>query len=66
MLVLTRSKDESLMIGDSVEIKVIETKGGKVRLGIEAPREMSVHRKEVWLKIQGEQDGNCNKNRAGH
>ncbi len=61
MLVLTRSKDESLMVGDSVEIKVIEVKGGKVRLGIEAPREMSVHRKEVWLKIQGERDGDGKK-----
>ena len=57
MLVLTRSRDESLMIGDDVEVKVIEAKNGKVRLGIEAPKGVSVHRKEVWLKIQGEQDG---------
>jgi len=58
MLVLTRSKDESLMIGNDVEVKLIEVKNGKARLGIEAPRGVSVHRKEVWLRIQGEGDVN--------
>jgi carbon storage regulator len=57
MLVLTRIKDESLMIGDDVEVTVIEVRNGKVRLGVEAPRGVAVHRKEVWLNIQGDQDG---------
>ncbi|MBN1124473.1 MAG: carbon storage regulator CsrA [Sedimentisphaerales bacterium] len=54
MLVLSRQKDESIMIGDDVEITVVDVRGDKVRLGINAPREISVHRKEVYEAIQRE------------
>lgn len=52
MLVLSRKKDESLIIGDHITITVVEVRGDKVRLGIEAPIEVSVHRKEVYDAIQ--------------
>ena len=54
MLVLSRDKDESIIIGDDVRITVVDVRGGKVRLGIEAPREVSVHREEVYEAIQRE------------
>ena len=54
MLVLSRQKDESIMIGDNVEITIVDVRGDKVRLGINAPREVSVHRKEVYEAIQRE------------
>lgn len=52
MLVLSRDKDQSIMINDDVEITVVDIRGNKVRLGINAPRDVSVHRKEIWLVIQ--------------
>ena len=52
MLVLSRKKNESIIIGDLVTICVVEIRGDKVRLGIEAPREVSVHRNEVYEAIQ--------------
>ena len=52
MLVLSRFKDETIMIGDDVEIKVVDIHGDKVRLGITAPRQVQVHRKEVYDAIQ--------------
>jgi carbon storage regulator len=51
MLVLTRRSRESIMIGDDVEITVLSVVGEKVRLGIEAPREVPVYRKEVYLEM---------------
>ena len=54
MLVLTRRHNESIMIGDSVEITVVEVKGDQVKLGISAPKEIKVHRKEISLAIQKE------------
>lgn len=54
MLVLSRKKDEKIVIGDSITVMVIEIRGDKVRLGIEAPREVSVHRQEVYEAIQRE------------
>lgn len=54
MLVLSRQKDESIMIGDDVEITIVDVRGDKVRLGITAPRSISVHRKEVYEAIQRE------------
>lgn len=54
MLVLSRRKDETIMIGDSVEITVVDVRGDTVRLGITAPRSVSVHRKEIYDAIQAE------------
>ena len=54
MLVLSRQRDETIMIGDDIEITVVDIRGDKVRLGINAPPEVSVHRKEVWEAIQRE------------
>ena len=54
MLVLTRRLNESITLGDDIVLTVIEVRGDQVRLGINAPREMAVHRMEVWLQIQDE------------
>jgi carbon storage regulator len=54
MLVLSRQKDESIIIGDDVEITIVDVRGDKVRLGITAPKNISVHRKEVYEAIQRE------------
>jgi carbon storage regulator len=54
MLVLSRQRDESIIIGDNVVVTVVDVRGDKVRLGIEAPREISVHRREVYEAIQRE------------
>jgi len=57
MLVLRRAIDESIMIGDSIEVVIVDVKGGKVRLGISAPKNIAVHRQEVYEAIQKEQEG---------
>ncbi len=54
MLILGRQVDESIMIGDSIEIVVLEVKGGRVRLGVSAPGDIPVHRKEVYDAIEEE------------
>ena len=54
MLVLSRRKDETIMIGDEVEITIVDVKGDTVRVGIQAPKSVSVHRKEIYLAIQAE------------
>ena len=54
MLVLTRKSNQSIMIGDDVEISVLSIMGEKVRVGISAPRDVPVFRKEVYLEIQEE------------
>ena len=54
MLVLTRKANQSIMIGDDIEISVLSVVGDKVRLGIQAPREIPVFRTEVYLEIQQE------------
>jgi carbon storage regulator len=56
MLVLSRQKDESIMIGDNVEVIIVDVRGDKVRLGITAPRDVSVHRREVYDAIQREKN----------
>jgi carbon storage regulator len=52
MLVLSRKKDEKIVIGDNISIMVVEIRGDKVRLGIDAPRDVSVHRREVYEAIK--------------
>lgn len=54
MLVLSRQKEQTIMIGDNIEITVVDIRGDKVRLGITAPTEIPVHRKEVYEAIQRE------------
>ncbi|HUV42212.1 MAG TPA: carbon storage regulator CsrA [Sedimentisphaerales bacterium] len=51
MLVLSRRKDESIMVGEDVEVKIVDVRGNKVRLGITAPRSVPVHRKEIYEAI---------------
>jgi carbon storage regulator len=55
MLILTRRVGESLMIGDNVNVTVLGVKGNQVRLGVNAPKEVSVHREEIYQRIQQEQ-----------
>jgi carbon storage regulator len=57
MLILTRRVGEALMIGDEVTITVLGVKGNQVRLGIDAPRSIAVHREEIYRRIKGEQAG---------
>ena len=54
MLVLTRKSNQSIMIGDDIEVSVLSIMGEKVRIGIQAPRDIQVFRKEVYLEIQQE------------
>ena len=58
MLVLSRQRDESIMIGDDVEIIIVDVRGDKVRLGITAPRSIPVHRREIYDAIQREKTDN--------
>ena len=57
MLVLTRKANQSIMIGDDIEVSVLAIMGEKVRIGIDAPRSVPVFRKEVYLEIQQGRDG---------
>ena len=54
MLVLSRQRDETIMIGDDIEVTVVDIRGDKVRLGINSPKEVAVHRKEVYDQIKKE------------
>ena len=56
MLVLTRKGNQSIMVGDDIEISVLAIMGEKVRIGIEAPRSVPVFRKEVYLEIHGDRE----------
>ncbi len=57
MLVLTRKSNQSIMIGDDIEVSVLAIMGEKVRIGIEAPRSVPVFRKEVYVEIQQDREG---------
>ncbi|MFZ5639698.1 MAG: carbon storage regulator CsrA [Bacillota bacterium] len=54
MLALTRKAGQSIIIGDNIEVIIVEVKGDQVRLGIKAPKEVSVYRKEIFVEIQAE------------
>lgn len=52
MLILTRKVGEKLLIGDNIEITILNVRGGQVKLGINAPKDISVHREEIYSKIK--------------
>ncbi len=60
MLILTRRVGETLMIGDEVTVTVLGVKGNQVRIGVNAPKEISVHREEIYLRIQREKEADNN------
>ncbi len=58
MLVLSRQRDQTIVIGDSIRITIVDVRGDKVRIGIDAPRDVAVHREEVYDAIQREANEN--------
>ena len=56
MLVLSRGINETIMIGDNIEVFIVDVKGGKVKLGIKAPTSISVHRKEIYEIVRNENE----------
>jgi carbon storage regulator len=58
MLILTRRVGETLVIGDEVKVTVLGIKGNQVRIGVNAPKDVSVHREEIYERIQREKEGN--------
>jgi carbon storage regulator len=62
MLVLARKKGQSIVIGDNIEVSIIDIQGDQVRLGINAPKNISIHRKEIFLEIMEENKKAANTN----
>lgn len=58
MLILSRQRNESIVIGDDVEILVVDIRRNKVRIGISAPKDITVHRKEIYLAVQKKKEAN--------
>ncbi len=59
MLILTRRVGETLMVGDDVTVTVLGVKGNQVRIGVNAPKEVAVHREEIYQRIQKEREGDA-------
>lgn len=64
MLVLSRQRDESIIIGDNIVITIVDIRGDKVRLGIQAPKDISVHRQEIYDAIRNENAENTDTDSA--
>ena len=64
MLALTRKKGESLVINNNIEVTILEIRGDQIQLGISAPRDVSIYRKEVYLQIQEENKAALETNNA--
>jgi len=57
MLVLSRKKDQFIVVGNDIRICVVEIRGDKVRIGVDAPKDVKIDREEIWLQIKQEQKG---------
>ncbi|HAL14958.1 MAG TPA: carbon storage regulator [Planctomycetaceae bacterium] len=62
MLVLSRHRDESIMIGESIEVRIVDVRGDKVRIGINAPKDVPVHRQEIFQAILDEVESQTSSN----
>ena len=66
MLILTRRVGETLMVGDDVTVTVLGVKGNQVRIGVNAPKEVAVHREEIYQRIQREKNGQTDDDNIGN